>query len=280
MNDDNFHQVIADFAARSAQHVRHACPSHGEYVGFSANSECPNCKAESESQHEALLDRWRTFRRFQSAGLPPRLADKCRTGWRPESATDRSILAALNAYADNISANAAEGKGLLLLGGPGLGKSHLLAALVGDAIEAGARDAQYHVWPELIATHRHHQNEPDSPIYAAMQSDFLCLDELGATPPTEWQAAELFRLIDHRYREKLPTVAASNLTASQLPGAIGERAADRLRESCLWLHLSGESRRGKANLPPDRKRFEEPQRSAVASIWCGTDGWCEKTMRV
>jgi DNA replication protein DnaC len=250
----------------------HACPEHGEYRGQASDAPCPECRDALDQTAAQIARDWLTFHRWRAAGLPSRLEHKTRASWRPSNAADRQTLGAVNSYVAQIHENAGAGRGLVLLGGPGLGKSHLLAALVCDAVEAGAERARYFSWPALIQAHRQNQHESGSPLHAAIDADFLAIDELGALPATEWEAGQLFRVIDARYAEQRPTVIASNLTAHQLPAAIGERAADRLRESCLWLSMSGESKRGKATLPPDPVRFAEPPQEAVSRVWKGDAG--------
>ncbi len=250
----------------------HACPEHGEYRGQASDAPCPVCRDALDHTASQITRDWLTFHRWRAAGLPSRLEHKTRASWRPSNAADRQTLGAVNSYVAQIHENAGAGRGLVLLGGPGLGKSHLLAALVCDAVEAGAERARYFSWPALIQAHRQNQHESGSPLHAAIDADFLAIDELGALPATEWEAGQLFRVIDARYAEQRPTVIASNLTAHQLPAAIGERAADRLRESCLWLSMSGESKRGKATLPPDPVRFAEPPQEAVSRVWKGDAG--------
>ncbi|MFO1612062.1 hypothetical protein QOT38_29945, partial [Pseudomonas aeruginosa] len=41
----------------------------------------------------------------------------------------------------------------------------------------------------------------------------------------------LFSVIDGRYQNLMPTIVISNLKAEELPGALGERCVDRLREN-------------------------------------------------
>jgi DNA replication protein DnaC len=148
------------------------------------------------------------------------------------------------------------------MGGPGLGKSHLLAALIGDAVEAGF-GAGYMAWPDLITRHRDAQqagrDHPDrSLLQTAMEADVLALDEIGLAPATEWQMGELFRLIDHRYANLRPTLLAGNVNPATLERAIGERTADRLRECCVCAPLTGASRRADAPQRPEPPRLTEP----------------------
>lgn len=250
----------------------HECPQHGPYRAYMHEATCPACAKLLEDEARQLADRWEMFAAWRSSGLPQRLAHKSRSGWKPGNAHDRAAIAVIDGFARQLVDHSMTGRGILLHGGVGTGKSHLLAALLADCIELGASRPRYYVVPDLLAAHRAAQNERITPMDDARAADVLVLDEIAAAPMTEWASAELFRLIDFRHRECRMTLIGTNATADQLPKLIGERAADRLRESCLWLHLSGESKRGKATLPPDPVRFAEPPQEAVSRVWKGDAG--------
>ncbi len=67
---------------------------------------------------------------------------------------------------------------------------------------------------------------------ALIRPSLLVLDEVGASKeaPSDFELSRLFSIINGRYERMLPTIVISNLGAKELPAAMGERSADRLRE--------------------------------------------------
>ena len=98
---------------------------------------------------------------------------------------------------------------VLLYGGMGTGKTHLLAAAFNVLLGAG-RYPLYTVVPALLDHIREGLDEPDSREYGARfravrSASILLLDDLGAERSSEWSDELLFKLLDYRYREGLPT---------------------------------------------------------------------------
>jgi DNA replication protein DnaC len=254
------------------------CPDH--HITPEARGEtCPSCKAalaQAQAEHARAVWAFRWWR--DESGIPSRFASKTVAGWRPAGKPNQQAHDLVTRYSQAIKPQAEAGRGIVLLGPVGTGKTHLLAALTADAIEAGMR-ARYAVWPSLIARHRDAQADrkhADRDLLEALANcELLALDELGLTELTPWQAGELFRLIDARYREQLPTLIAANLTAATLAPALGERVADRLRDACAVLTLAGESQRGKpqSDGPP---RFQMPE-AATVRVWAG-HRWAERNV--
>jgi DNA replication protein DnaC len=56
---------------------------------------------------------------------------------------------------------------------------------------------------------------------------WLMIDEVGRSKSTEWSAEQLYSILDHRYREMMPTVFASNLNIKQLAESHNANYDDR-----------------------------------------------------
>lgn len=142
-------------------------------------------------------------------------------------------------------------RGLFLEGQPGVGKTHLAAAVLKRVIErTGARGLFYDT-RELLklirstydASIRTTETEVLSPV---MKADLLVLDDLGAEKPSEWVEETLNLIVNTRYNEKRLTIFTSNykdIPDDTDPNAllfrIGYRMRSRLHEMCDFWVLDG-----------------------------------------
>jgi DNA replication protein DnaC len=126
---------------------------------------------------------------------------------------------------------------LLLYGGMGSGKTHLLAAAF-NALMAEGRYPLYTLVPALLDHVRDGLDDAKPGEYGARfravrETPILILDDLGAEKRSEWSDELLFKLLDYRYRQELPTAVASNL----IPADLEERIASRLQDRALAVAL-------------------------------------------
>jgi len=143
-------------------------------------------------------------------------------------------------YAASLCDRVSEGQGIVLFGSAGTGKTHLLAAVAKAAVntdlEVKCRNGQ-----DLFAEFRDaiDRDLPEANIIEKMvDSDVLVLDDL--LPPsgklTEYQAANLYRIVDARYRQCRPTLASLNVASGdEAEQGMGAQVVDRLRDGALTL---------------------------------------------
>jgi DNA replication protein DnaC len=53
----------------------------------------------------------------------------------------------------------------------------------------------------------------------------------------------VFVVVNHRYREALPTIFTSNIGPKDLAAQLGERTASRIISMCEWISLEGQDYR-------------------------------------
>lgn len=236
------------------------CPWHGPYMKRRRATHfwmgCPNCYEERERQREE--ERQKDERERAQALRRGRLNRSGLLGGRFEGATfdsfavtseeQRKVLDACKAYAEAVQADS--GAGLILIGPPGTGKSHLMAAIVRHVIEQGKCGATVVTSRELLrrlrATWHRDAKETETQVIDALSVDMglLALDEVGASFGTEAEQVQLLDLVDARYKLRRPTLVASNLSVPGLRDAVGERCFDRLREGATVLPCDWASHRG------------------------------------
>lgn len=115
----------------------------------------------------------------------------------------------------------------------GAGKTHALLAVATDWINSG-KDVWYWYHPDLVDLHRqaisdHTTTLPNLGEY----QNLLVLDDLGAEGRSDWTRELADRLLDQRYRRRLPTLISTNL---DMP-AFEERYPRALSRLCEGLRL-------------------------------------------
>ena len=160
----------------------------------------------------------------------------------------RETLAALRTYGANLKAEVKDGRGILLFGTSGTGKDHLLIGLARQAIVAGCSLVWtngmnlYAKMREAIADGR----DEDWVLQRYMKEQVLVLsDPLPPSGPlTDYQAATMYRLIDHRYRNLLPVWCSLNVVdAKEARERLGAATVDRLRDGALAIECKWPSYR-------------------------------------
>tara|TARA_R100000315_G_C5234352_1_gene145660 strand:- start:2617 stop:3474 length:858 start_codon:yes stop_codon:yes gene_type:complete len=118
---------------------------------------------------------------------------------------------------------------LMLLGGTGTGKTHLIEA-IGRQYLAQGSTVRYELVAHLLEKARAAvrigaEEDVFTPSYKA---NLLLLDDIGLEKPSTWVAEQISALVDERYRNKRLLVLGTNCTYIQLKDSYGERLASRL----------------------------------------------------
>jgi DNA replication protein DnaC len=146
-------------------------------------------------------------------------------------------------------------RGLLFIGRPGIGKTHLAIACL--KLGAHARGLHGIFYDTRLLLRRIRQSydpvtrttetERDvvNPVIGA---DLLVLDDIGAERATEWVEEMLHLIVNTRYNERRPTIFTTNYPIEPPPDAkhaetllerVGFRMYSRLQEMCDFVHLEG-----------------------------------------
>ena len=129
-------------------------------------------------------------------------------------------------YAESFNGN---GKGIFMMGGTGLGKTHLSLAIAKRVMQRGF-SAVYSSVPELLRTLEREQfGKSDGDTMSLITAcDLLILDDLGAEIGSERNISQLYEIINSRQNRSLPIIANTNLTMQQIKSRYQDRIWSRL----------------------------------------------------
>ena len=147
--------------------------------------------------------------------------------------------------------------GLYLHGPKGTGKTTTACKVLKAYVSRNQRDgwvsAKFVSVPDFLASMRGTWEEEDA-FEIAAGCKLLVLDDMGKGKPTEWAMERLFRLIDRRYNDKIPTIITSQYSLSELGGKCSsngdvetaEAMVSRIHEMCATVGFNGPDLRQKS----------------------------------
>ena len=203
----------------------------------------------------------RRIRQYNAAHLPAAYHDKRIEAFDAKSRNQHAALHEIKRFRDK---GAPGDPGLLLVGAPGVGKTHLVTALLRFLVLERGVECRYvdsfQLLEELKATFDAGSGSSQL-MEEVSRVDVLGLDELGKTKPTGWQHQVLDQIISRRYDQGLTTFVISNyaLERGRRPGRganpdplnlretleerVGARIFSRLMEMCRPVVIDGDDRR-------------------------------------
>lgn len=155
------------------------------------------------------------------------------------------ISNAMKRYSDDFRDFKAEGRGLLLYGSVGTGKTYYAACIANALIDMGYSVLMTN-FARLTNEIQGRFDDKNEYIDSLNRYSLLIIDDLGAERKSEYMQETVFNIIDSRYRSGLPFIITTNLSAEEIKknGDIGySRIYDRILERCFPIEVKGESRR-------------------------------------
>ena len=156
------------------------------------------------------------------------------------------ISDAMKRYVESFDEFKRDGRGILLYGTVGTGKTYYAASVANGLIDKG--------YSVLMTNFARLSNqiqgtwEKNDVIDDLSRYSLIILDDLGAERKSEYMQEIVFNIIDSRYRTGLPFFITTNLSIEEIKKPIDitcSRIYDRILERCFPIEISGESRRRK-----------------------------------
>ena len=260
--------MVSAIEARAAQSIR---AEEGDYIGEDGLLYCHKCNTKKQTEINILgtirrpmcLCKCAAAKRaaeedeYKRREFEKKVQEMRRMGF-PEAEmrnwtfanddlTNETLTKAAQRYVENFPELRKRGKGLLLYGNTGTGKTYAACEIANALIDKG--------YPTLVVNFSRVLNtlqgtfEKQEYIDGFNNFQLLVIDDLGIERDTAYAKEQVYNIIDSRYRSGLPMIITTNMSMEKIknPQDIENlRIYDRILERCHPIEVSGINRRRKA----------------------------------
>ena len=216
----------------------------GKIISPKCLCKCEAERIKNEEEQEKKKELLERIKKYRKMGFP----ESQMQDWTFENddKSNEKLTNMAKRYVDNFSEFCKDGKGLLLHGGVGTGKTYIACMIANALIDKG--------YPVLVTNFARIlstlQGTFDKQEYLDSLNQFklLVIDDLGIERDTSYAKELVYQTVDSRYRSGLPMIITTNLSMQKLATETeltDKRVYDRIIERCFPVEVSGESRRMK-----------------------------------
>lgn len=217
------------------------------------------CAAEQKEREEAERKRQEFEKRvkeLRKSGFPDE--EMLKWTFDKDDKTNQKLSTVAINYANNFKKMREDGKGLLLYGDVGVGKTFAAACIANALIDCGIPCLVTN-FTRLVNTIGGMFDGKQEYIDRFNMFPLLVIDDLATERDSEFVSEIVYTIIDSRYRAGLPLIVTTNLTGAELENATNtkkKRIYSRLYEMCIPIKCEGEDRR-KQRLKGDYAHYKD-----------------------
>jgi DNA replication protein DnaC len=224
-----------------------------------------DCKKKKEQARQERLKSFEEQRKalllFSQSQMSPRFKTRTFATFKPVVGSEEALRVCLD-FAKRFSEWKREGKGLMFSGIAGCGKTHLAAACMNELMKQGV-PCLFIVLGEYLDKLRSAYNSEEVTVdhleNTAASVAVLLLDDIGTEKlplgeKGDWARERIYRLINRRYENLLPTLITTNESPEALEERYGYRVISRLDEMCVEVPMKAvDYRIRKSGIPKEPK---------------------------
>lgn len=215
----------------------------GQKRTVSCLCKCGVEKRDAEKADQERREKMQRIQRLRQTGFPE--SDMQSWTFDRDDGTNAKVTEIARNYVKHFDEMQKRGKGLLLFGKVGTGKTFISACIANALIDAGHACLVTN-FARLVNTIGGMYEGKQEYIDSLNRFDLLVIDDLASERDTEYMGEIVQNIIDSRYRAGLPLIITTNLTSDELkhPAEIRkQRIYSRLFEMCLPVEVTGKDRR-------------------------------------
>lgn len=205
--------------------------------------ECERERREAEEQARQAQDLRIEVNRLRKLGFPD--SEMANWTFANDDGADPKTTSIARKYVDNFPEMKKRGKGLLLYGPVGTGKTRAAACIANELVNQG-RPCLVTNFARITNTLQGMFDGKQRYLDDFNRLDLLVIDDLAAERDTSYMQEMIFNIIDSRYRSGKPLIVTSNLTQTDLKNPVSidrKRIYSRLLEMCVPIEVKGADRR-------------------------------------
>lgn len=228
----------------------------GQIRVLSCICKCEAERIKEEQEARARKEALNKVKRLKRMGFPD--SEMSKWTFAKDDNSNERISQMARKYVECFEELKAKGKGLLLYGSVGTGKTFISACIANALIEKG-HPCLVTNFARLTNTISGMYEDKQKYIDSMNKFDLVVIDDLASERDTEYMGEIVQSIIDARYRSRKPMIVTTNLTSDELkhPQDVRkQRIYSRLFEMCVPVEVKGKDRR-KERLRQDYKDMEQ-----------------------
>ena len=162
-------------------------------------------------------------------------------------------------YVDRFNDLKADGRGLLLWGQTGTGKTYFAGCIANALIDKGISVYMTNFSTIINQLTGAFSEEKNQIIETINQKSLLIIDDLGIERNTDYATEQVYNVIDTRYRSGRPMIITTNIILDDLKNPkdlAHKRIYDRILERCTPILIEGRNIR-EINMEENNKVIRE-----------------------